>query len=458
MSWVEASRYDAGTAYAAFDRHTFGDMTPWVYRTTDFGKTWTRIVSPDKGVRGYAHVIKEDTVQPRSCSSAPNSACGSRPTAAVSWAQFKGGNFPASPCARSQVQPRDGDLVIATHGRGIWIIDDLSPLRALTKEVLARRPRRSCPGGRCSSGCRRNGGWAEGDATLRRARTRRPARSITYYLRARHVFGPIKLEVLDAEGKVIDTLAATKRRGINRVVWSMQVKPPRVPRAAQIAYNSTQGPRVVPGTYTVRLTRGGEVVEKKLAIGLDRRAPYTTSDRKAQFDAAMQAHALFGDMSGLTDRIDAGAARSAERARRRCRRATRWPASCTRSAGKLEESRSRSSPPRRAARSPARSGSASTSTRCTARSCGWEGRPARYQVERLDALRRELDDVAKELDAIVANDIRPLDAELQGKGLQPIPVISDVELDHIDPIAMQCVASRGASCGPGLEAVANERD
>src|SRR5678815_4431321 len=58
VSWVEASRFDPATAYAAFDRHTFGDMTPWVYRTTDYGKTWTRIVGPDKGVRGYAHTIK----------------------------------------------------------------------------------------------------------------------------------------------------------------------------------------------------------------------------------------------------------------------------------------------------------------------------------------------------------------------------------------------------------------
>ncbi|MFL5406372.1 MAG: VPS10 domain-containing protein, partial [Myxococcales bacterium] len=57
VSWVESSRYDAATAYAAFDRHTFGDMTPWVFRTTDYGRTWTRIVSPEQGVRGYAHVI-----------------------------------------------------------------------------------------------------------------------------------------------------------------------------------------------------------------------------------------------------------------------------------------------------------------------------------------------------------------------------------------------------------------
>src|SRR5262249_44233142 len=120
-----------------------------------------------------------------------------------------------------------------------------------------------------------------------------------------HLYGRIKIEVLDEAGKVIDTITPTKRRGINRVAWSMRVKPPRVPRAAQIAFGSTQGPRVVPGTYTVRLTKGAEKVETKVTVGLDRRAPFTVADRKAQFETAMRAHALFGDMSALIERIDA---------------------------------------------------------------------------------------------------------------------------------------------------------
>ena len=63
VSWVEASRFDAATAYVTFDRHTFGDMTPWVFRTSDYGKTWTKLPAGEMLVRGYAHVIKEDTVK-----------------------------------------------------------------------------------------------------------------------------------------------------------------------------------------------------------------------------------------------------------------------------------------------------------------------------------------------------------------------------------------------------------
>src|SRR5436305_12432430 len=113
-------------------------MTPWVYRTTDSGKTWTRIVAPDKGVRGYAHVIKEDAVKKDLL------FCGTELGLWVSidggstWAEFKGNGFPSVAVREVQVQSREGDLVLATHGRGIWIVDDLSPLRALNGATLAQ--------------------------------------------------------------------------------------------------------------------------------------------------------------------------------------------------------------------------------------------------------------------------------------------------------------------------------
>src|SRR5437660_10598850 len=83
----------------------------------------------------------------------------------------------------------------------------------------------------------------------------------------------------------------------------MRAKPPRVPPAAQIAGSGTRGPRLVPGDYTVRLTKAGKPYETKLTVGLDRRAKFSAADRKAQFDATMKVHALFGDESALMDRI-----------------------------------------------------------------------------------------------------------------------------------------------------------
>ena len=121
----------------------------------------------------------------------------------------------------------------------------------------------------------------------------------------------MKLEILDDAGNVVDTLPASKRRGLNRVEWSMRIKPPVTPPAAQLAFNSTQGPRVLPGRYTVRLTKGGETVTMPLDIGLDRRATFTVADRKKQFEAAQRVSALFGRMSALVAGLNAAAQQSA---------------------------------------------------------------------------------------------------------------------------------------------------
>jgi photosystem II stability/assembly factor-like uncharacterized protein len=461
VSWVEASRFDPATAYAAFDRHTAGDMAPWVYRTTDYGATWTRIASPAKdgtdGVRGYAHVIKEDTVKKDLLFLGTELGLWISVDGGAKWAQFKGGEFPNVAVREVQIHPRDGDLVIATHGRGMWIVDDLAPLRALTDEAL-QKPTAFLPIRPVQQRLQAGGGWAEGDATFT-GDSAPSGVSITYYLRSRHIFGPIKLEVLDAAGVLVDTIAPSKRRGINRVSWNMRVKGPKVPRAAQVAFGSSQGPRVTPGTYTVRLTRGSQVVETKLAIGLDRRAPYNAADRVAQYDAVMKAHGLFGEMTKLTGRIDAG--RDAVRARltglgdddlgKRLRglldrldAAKKQIVATTEGGAITGEERIRE-----------HLGNLYGALN------GWEGRPARYQVDRINVLRRELIDVQHAVDQILSKDWRGLDDALKQHQLEPLPQISALDGGHdeLDDLAFACVASRGRDCHDSDAAAArHERD
>jgi hypothetical protein len=102
----------------------------------------------------------------------------------------------------------------------------------------------------------------------------------------------------------VEELPASKRKGLNRVVWSMRTKPPVVPPAASLAFNSTQGQRIMPGNYTVRLTKGGEVSTMPLAIGLDRRASFTTEDRALQYAAAERVKGLFGRMTKVVMQIN----------------------------------------------------------------------------------------------------------------------------------------------------------
>ncbi|HKF43864.1 MAG TPA: sialidase [Thermoanaerobaculia bacterium] len=404
VSWVEAGRFDPAVAYAAFDRHTFGDMTPYVYRTADYGKTWKRIVSPEQGVRGYAHCVKEDTVKPSLLFVGTEFGLWISPDGGARWAEFKGADFPSVAVREIQVHPRDNDLVLATHGRGIWIVDDLTPLRDVTDEVLSREAA-FLPGRPLQQRMPAQGGWPEGDASFTGQNP--PAGAvITYYQRSRHLFGPIKIEILDAEGKLVDTITASKRRGLNRVYWPMRVKPPRVPRAATLAFGSSQGPRVVPGTYTVRLTKGGQTTETKLEIGIDRRAPYSAADRKAQFDAVMKAHALFGEMSALVDRIEQARAAAGQRAKAAGSDAQAAKAAAD-ALAKLDEIKKKIVATKEGGAITGEERIREHLDDVYGAMMRWEGKPASYQVARVEALRRELSDVAKEFETLAAELPRP---------------------------------------------------
>ena len=303
-SWVSAINLGntPGEAYITFDRHNVGDMEPYAYVTRDFGESFSRIASSAQGIRGYAHTLKQDPEKSNLLYLGTEFGLWISIDAGKRWAEFKANDFPAVAVRDMDFQTREHDLVLATHGRGIWIIDDLTPLRALNDELLTKefsvlpaRPVQQRIGG--------VGGWSPGDAVFVGANPQGGA-IITYIQKTRHLFGKMSIEVLDSAGKVIDTVPAGKRAGINRVSWAGRVKPPTVPKAAQAAFAGTQGPRVLPGTYTIRITKAGQSYEQKIDISLDRRATYTVADRKAQFEAAMQVHALFGEMSKVTSAIE----------------------------------------------------------------------------------------------------------------------------------------------------------
>jgi photosystem II stability/assembly factor-like uncharacterized protein len=419
VTWVQASNFNAGTAYAAFDRHTFGDMTPYVFKTSDYGKTWTPLVSAQdaKGVRGYAHVIKEDLVKPDLLFLGTEFGLWVSIDDGKNWAQFKGNHFPAVAVRDLAIQPRDNDLVLATHGRGIWIIDDITPLRALTPDLLkqevafvsARPVQQRIVGA---------GGWANGDAVF--VGDNPPdAAVINYYQRERHLFGKLKLEVLDSSGHVVDELPASKRPGLNRVTWPMRVKPPRVPPGAQIAYAGVRGPRLVPGAYTVRLTKAGKVSETKLTVGLDRRAKFNAADREAQFGAAMKVHALFDEESALMDRIIAlrkalaqsgGALPEGDPLRK----------NVTDFDGKVDAVRKKIVATTEGGAITGEERLREHTDQLYGAILSYEGKPGGYQIAYSDALKRELSDVTKEFDQLLAKDLPALNESLKSKGQQPI--------------------------------------
>src|SRR5215218_169390 len=417
ISWVEASRHDERRAYVAVDRHTMGDMTPYIFRTDDDGQTWRRIAGPDLGLRGYVHVIREDLVSPDLLFAGTEFGLWISIDGGARWAQFKPGNFPAVAVRDLIVQPRDHDLVLATHGRGIWIVDDITPLRHLAADVLASEAA-FLPARPVQQRIQGSGGWPIGDASFSGGNPEGGA-VITYYQRTRHMFGRISLEVLDANGGIVDTIPASARRGINRVTWSMRVKPPEVPPAAQIAQAGFNGPRVLPGVYTLRLTKGDKTFETTLPVGLDRRATFSEGDRKAQYDAAMRVHALFGSMTALARRINA-IRDAADRELSSLPPADPARKSVEALATKVDGIRKRVVATTEGGAITGEERLREHADQLYSAILSYEGRPADYQVERIDVLRDELADIDTAFQATLETELPAANAALRKKKRVPI--------------------------------------
>jgi photosystem II stability/assembly factor-like uncharacterized protein len=461
VSWVEASRFDAATAYAAFDRHTFGDLEPWVYRTQDYGKTWKRIAGPEQRVRGYAHVVKEDVVKPNLLFLGTELGLWVSTDSGQSWAQFKGGGLPSVAVRDLQVHPRDNDLVIATHGRGIWIVDDLTPLRELTPQVLGKELA-FLSGRPIQQRMPAEGGWPGGDAAFHGSN---PAGDgvITYYQKTRHLFGPMTAEVLDASGKVVETIVPSEHAGLNRLVWSMHAKPPRVPRAASAAYGSSEGPRVAPGKYTVRLTRGSQTVELPLDVGVDRRAPYGVAERTENFDAAMRVHGLFGEESELVEQVEALRTQAADRSK--VPSAQSLAPALTSLTAHLDELRKKIVATKEGGAITGEERIREHTDSLYGALMTWEGRPTSYQLERIEILRHELADVKGGLAVLEEKEIAPLNEKLKTLKLSPLlapttPSPSVTLAPREAELLEECLQGRGQPCELDAPAMAatNERD
>jgi len=440
VSTVAASRFDEATAYATFDRHTFGDLNPYVYKTTDYGKTWTALPAQESGARGYAQVITEDTVDPNLLFLGTEFGLWISVDGGQHWAQYKGSNFPAVAVRDIVVQARESDLVLATHGRGIWIIDDISPLRALTPELMAKEA--ALIPGKAVQYFETFGGWPEGDETFRGPN--RPGEAqITYYQKGRHIFGDLKIEIFDQNGKLVDSVAGSKHRGLNRASWSMHVKAPAVPPAATALFEAASGPRVLPGPYTVKLTKGDHVYTEQLNVVLDPRATYSLEDRKAQFDLTMKVYHTIEHMTYAVDAIEG--VRNAANARA-LKLAEKDPLSkqLLDLAAKCDELRSKIVATKEGGMITGEERIRELLGQLYGSVNGWEGRPADYQAARADSLAHELEDVIGDFQKLTQKELPGINAGLKKKRAEAISVLAEADWQK----KREAEGSSGA--GPGM--------
>ena len=429
VSSVEASHFDEAVAYATFDLHTFGDMRPFAYKTTDFGQTWMPLVAQDGPVRGYAHVVKEDLVSRDLLFVGTEFGLWVSLDGGKQWAQYTGGDLPAVAVRDLAIHPRDHDLVIATHGRGIWIVDDITPLRALTPETLAKeavfinaKPSvQNIPAG---------GGWVNGDAAFVGPNPPDEA-VITYYQRKRHIFGDLKIEVLDQTGQVLGIIPSGKRRGLSRVTWSMRLKAPKVPTAATAAFGAAIGPRVLPGTYTVRMTKDKQVYTTALQVMADPRSKHTLEDRKAQLDLSMKLYTLLGEMTFAVERINGLRLALGERESKlptgdplRQRLLT--------AAAQVDELRKKIVATKEGGMITGEERLREDLSGLYGNVVAYEGRPSATQVKRADAIASELADVVKDFDAWSKKEMADLNSALASKKLEQINLLTREEWQRKD--------------------------
>jgi photosystem II stability/assembly factor-like uncharacterized protein len=424
VSSIEPSHFDEGVAYVVFDLHTFGDMRPYVYKTTDHGKTWTSIVAPDSAVRGYAHVVKEDLVNRDLLFLGTEFGLWVSLDGGREWARYKGGDLPSVPVFDLAIHPRDHDLVIATHGRGIWIVDDISPLRGLTKEKLAQdvvfvatQP--------AVQRILAFGGWMNGDAAFVGANSPDEA-VITYYQKQRHIFGDLRIEVFDESGKLLGTVPTSKRRGLSRATWSMRLPAPKVPAAASGAGAASIGPRVLPGTYTVKMTKDDQVFTTRLPVLPDPRTRHTAEDRRAQLGLLMKLHDLLGEMKFAVERIDAARLALDERASK--------PGVGESLEQRLRSASAQADEFRKKIVATKEGGTITGEERLREYLSDlyggvlfYDGKPSQTQAERADALARELADVVKSFDAWAEKELADVNSAITKERLEPVKVLTRAE-------------------------------
>ncbi len=423
VSSLEAGHFDAGTAYATFDLHTFGDMKPYVYQTTDYGRTWTALAPSDGSMKGYAHVVKEDLVDRDLLFVGTELGLWISLDGGRQWAQYKGGEMPNAAVRDVAIHPRDAALVVATHGRGIWIVDDITPLRSLTQAMLSKEAA-FVPAKPAVQRIPAQGGWVNGDAAFEGPNPPSDAQ-IVYYQKKRHIFGDLTIEVLGPDGKVLEKIASSKRRGLSRSAWSMRLKPPRVPTAATAA-GAAIGPRLLPGTYMVRMTKDKNTYETKLDVVPDPRSKHTPEDRKAQFDLAMKLYRALGEMTFAVDRINGVRTNLEERA-------GRLPSGDP-MAARLRAAAGQVDALRKKIVATTEGGAITGEERLREYLASlydsvvyYEGRPSQTQFDRAAALERELGDVVKDFDSWTAKELPGINRELSGKSLRPIDLLTRAE-------------------------------
>ena len=320
---VEASHYDAGTAYVAADHHQDDDYRPYAYMTTDYGKSWKPITGDLPASAAWVHVIREDPRNRNLLYAGTEMGVWASWDRGSHWRSIRG-NVPVTPVRDIRVHPRDNDLLLATHGRGLYILDDITYLQQLASAETADATLFDIRPAVRWNMWRHDGNLGQGQW----AGENPPAGAlITYYLRSQPA-GPVDITITDKDGRTVRRMRrVADDAGVNRVAWDLQMDPPagtdsaragrrgaagdtaaadtslaalRRRRAADAEQSEevsefapfSGGQYVLPGTYTVTLSVNGRDYAKPVQVQLDPRSDMTAAQLAAQSEASTRMREL----------------------------------------------------------------------------------------------------------------------------------------------------------------------
>lgn len=297
---IEASSFDKGTAYAVFDGHTRNDKKTYCYKTADYGQTWTSIVTND--VYGFARSFQEDYVNKDLLFLGTEFGLYVTLNGGKNWVKFEN-NMPATAVHYIEMHKKTNDLIMGTHGRGIIIIDDISPLRQLTDEVVAKSLHfmKTKP---FTMSEESTFGGTSSEVQFVGANPFDGAK-IIYYLSKRHTFGKMSMKVYDESGKFVTSLNAGKKKGINIVPWSFTGLVPVVAKGKTISQGGFLAPRVAAGTYKIVVEKGTETFETSIQVDYDKKATFTLEERKKQQAATLKLYNMTEELAYMVYEIDA---------------------------------------------------------------------------------------------------------------------------------------------------------
>jgi photosystem II stability/assembly factor-like uncharacterized protein len=341
---IKPSRFNEAAAYVVFDDHRRSNFQPYVLCTADYGKTWKNLATAE--VDGYCMAVEEDPVKKDLLFLGTEFGLFVSLNGGGSWFKWKNG-LPTCPVYDLTVHPRENDLIIATHGRSLYVIDDISPLRELSDEVMKKKlhlfPAADAfqfQPGRMSSY------MSPGDAVFA-GENKRTGAAITYFLTpvekkpeaepeptpeqsqmmammAQRGIDPsrmrqmgmlargssrVQISILDAQGAVVASVPGTEEKGINRVYWDFRetAGEGQAAQAAQAAMGFFGGRggglMALPGRYTVKVKYEGEEASQSFEVKTDPRFTIDPAVLKANHDMAREAQRLTRTVQTAAQRL-----------------------------------------------------------------------------------------------------------------------------------------------------------